>query len=167
MLKKDVYTILPDGEFLIESLKQMQINMDKYKTSQIGQALKKVFHGEYQIDDSINLAKNEIKDVFKEKDEDLENDTDTGFYLDKVGICPVCHKDVLRNRYGYGCVGYKDGCKFKINLVICNRVISKKNAILLLKNGKTAKIKGFVSKNNKEFDAYLKLNGDKVGFSFE
>lgn len=165
-LKKDVYTILPDGEYLIESLKRMEINMDKYKTSQIGQALKKVYHNEFKIEDSINLAKNEISDVFKKKETSLELDVDTGFYLDKVGICPLCKKDVLRNRYGYGCTGYKDGCKFKIGLVICQRVISKNNAILLLKEGKTSKIKGFISKNNKSFDAYLVLKDGQVVFDF-
>lgn len=166
-LKKDVYTILPDGEYLIESLKRMHINMDKYKTSQIGQALKKVYRCEMKIDDSILLAKKEIEDVFNIKQEPIEIDTDTGFYLDKVGICPLCHKEVLRNRYGYGCTGYKDGCNFRINLVICNRVISKNNVILLLRDGKTSKIRGFVSKNNKSFDAYLKLNEGKIEFSFE
>lgn len=167
LLKKDVYTILPDGEFLIESLKRMNISMDKYKTSQIGQALKKVYREEIKIDDSIQLAKKEIQDVFELKKEVLELDTDTGFYLDKVGICPLCKKDVLRNRYGYGCVGYKDGCKFKINLVICGRVISKENVKLLLETGKTSKIRGFISKNNKSFDAYLKLENNQVEFSFE
>ena len=166
-LKKDIYSILPDGEFLIESLKRMNISMDKYKTSQIGQALKKVYREEIKIDDSINLAKNEIENVFKSKNEPIELDTDTGFYLDKVGYCPLCKKDVLRNRYGYGCVGYKDGCKFKINLIICGRIISKNNVIMLLKDGKTSKIKGFVSKNNKLFDASLKLVDDHVEFSFE
>ena len=166
-LKKDVYTILPDGEYLIESLKRMNISMDKYKTSQIGQALKKVYREEIKIDDSIDLAKKEIEEVFTIKKESIEDDTDTGFYLDKVGVCPLCKKDVLRNRYGYGCTGYKEGCKFRINLVICGRVISKNNAIMLLKDGKTSKIKGFVSKNNKLFDAYLKLNNDKIEFSFE
>ena len=87
--------------------------------------------------------------------------------MDKVGVCPLCKKDVLRNRYGYGCIGYKDGCAFRINLVICGRVISKNNAIMLLKTGKTSKIKGFISKNNKAFDAYLKLNNGKIEFSFE
>ncbi len=167
LLKKDVYTILPDGEFLIESLKRMQINMDKYKTSEIGKALKKVYREEFEISDSIDLAKKEIEDVFKKKKKQIELDTDTGFYLDKIGLCPLCHKEVLRNRYGYGCTGYKDGCDFRINLVICGRVISKDNAILLLKTGKTSKIKGFISKNNKSFDAYLKLNNGKVEFSFD
>ena len=161
-LKKDVYTIKPDGEFLIESLKRMNISMDKYKTSQIGQALKKVYRNEIKIDDSINLAKNEIANVFKVKNDAIEVDTDTGFYLDKVGVCPLCQKDVLRNRYGYGCTGYKDGCKFRINLTICGRVISKSNVIMLLANGKTSKIKGFISKNNKLFDAYLKLVDGRI-----
>ncbi|MCQ2433430.1 MAG: DNA topoisomerase, partial [Clostridia bacterium] len=37
-LTKDVYTILPDGEFLIESLQKMMISMDKYKTSTLGKS---------------------------------------------------------------------------------------------------------------------------------
>ena len=32
-LKKDVYTILPDGIYLVESLERMGINMDKFKTN--------------------------------------------------------------------------------------------------------------------------------------
>lgn len=167
LLKKDVYTILPDGEFLIESLKRMNISMDKYKTSEIGKALKKVYHKEMSIDDSVDLAKKEIEDVFTIRNTSLEIDTDTGFYLDKIGICPLCQKEVVRNRYGYGCVGYKEGCNFRINLVICGRIISKNNAIMLLKTGKTAKIKGFISKNNKPFDAYLKLKDGVVEFSFD
>ncbi|MBO7254332.1 MAG: DNA topoisomerase III, partial [Clostridia bacterium] len=52
-LKKDVYTILPGGEFLIESLVLMGIEMDKYKTSEMGKALKKVFRGEMKISESV------------------------------------------------------------------------------------------------------------------
>ena len=40
LLKKDVYTILPDGEYLIEALLRLGISMDKYKTSEMGKALK-------------------------------------------------------------------------------------------------------------------------------
>jgi len=34
-LKKDVYTILPDGIYMIESLDRLNINMDKFKTSEM------------------------------------------------------------------------------------------------------------------------------------
>ena len=40
-LKKDVYTILPDGIYMIESLARLNISMDKFKTSEMGKALKK------------------------------------------------------------------------------------------------------------------------------
>jgi len=165
-LKKDVYNILPNGEFLIESLIQMGISMDKYKTSEMGQALKKVYHETMTIDDAVNLACNEISEVFKEKkDIPIEKDIDTGFFGDIVGKCPKCGEDVIKTRYNYGCRNYKE-CDFKIASSICGRVISKKNVEKLLETGKTSKIEGFISKNNKEFNAYLKLDKDKVVFDF-
>lgn len=165
-LNKDVYTILNGGIYLIESLINMNINMDKYKTSEMGQALKKVFHERIEINDAIKLAEQEISNVFELKENNLEKDTNTGFYGDIVGKCPLCGKDVLRNRYGYGCSGYKDGCNFKINGVICQRTISKRNVELLLSKGETSKIEGFISKNGKTFNSKLKLNNDKVEFDF-
>ena len=46
-LKKDVYSILPGGKYLIEQLSLMGISMDKFKTATCGKALKKVFRGEW------------------------------------------------------------------------------------------------------------------------
>lgn len=166
-LKKDVYYILPKGEYLIESLLQMGISMDKYKTSEMGKALKKVFRNEIKVEDSVEIAKKEIKEVFNKKEVPIEKDTDNGFYGDYIGKCPKCGKDVLKNRYGYGCIGYKDGCDFRINGVICKRVISKRNAIKLLNEGKTSKIEDFISKKDTKFNAYLVLKDNKIEFSFE
>lgn len=166
-LKKDVYTILPAGEFLIESLANMQISMDKYKTSEMGKALKKVFHGNISVDDSVALAEKNISDVFAVRESTPETETDTGFYGDEVGKCPVCGKPVLRGRYGYGCSGYKEGCKFKISGIVCKRIISKTNAKMLLETGKSSKIKGFVSKAGKPFDATLIMEKDgSIKFDF-
>lgn len=165
-LKKDVYTILPGGEFLIESLIRMGISMDKYKTAEMGKALKKVFRGEMKIAESVALAKNEIAEIFTKKELPPELDTDTGYYLDTVGKCPLCGKDVKRYKYNYGCSGYKEGCNFRINAVICKRNISLSNVKLLLETGKTSKIRGFISKNGKEFDAALKLEDGKAVFDF-
>lgn len=166
-LKKDVYYILPKGEYLIESLLQMGISMDKYKTSEMGKALKKVFRNEIKVEDSVEIAKKEINEVFNKKEVSIEKDTDNGFYGDYIGKCPKCGKDVLKNRYGYGCIGYKDGCDFKINGVICKRVISKSNAIKLLNEGKTSKIEDFISKKDTKFNAYLVLKDNKIEFSFD
>ncbi len=167
-LNKDVYTILPDGEFLIEALERMNISMDKYKTSELGRALKGVYRGNLSVSDSVELAIKEIRDVFEPKNgESLEIDTDDGFFGDIVGKCPVCKNDVVKGRYGYGCKGYKDGCVFKIGGVICKRVISKANATLLLESGTTSKIQGFISKSGNRFDAKLKLDNNKVVFDFD
>ena len=168
MLKKDSYYILPDGEYLIESLSQLGIIMDKYKTSQMGQALKKVYRSEITVDDSVHLAEKEIGEVFENsKDKEPEKDTNIGVFGEVVGKCPLCEKDVIRTKFGYGCTGYKDGCKFTVNKSICKRVISLSNVKMLLATGKTSKIQGFVSKNGKSFDAVLKLDeSGKVVFDF-
>ena len=166
-LKKDVYTILKGGEYLIESLDAMQINMDKYKTSTLGKGLKQVYKGAITIDDVVKLAENEISEVFNKKEVPIEKDIDNGFYGDLVGKCPLCNKDVIKNRYGYGCTGYKDGCDFKISGVICKRVISIKNAKKLLEDKISYKIDDFISKNEKKFSAYLELDQTgKVTFKF-
>lgn len=166
-LKKDTYYIMPDGEYLIASLSELGIIMDKYKTSELGKALKKVFRGEMGVDDSVKLAESEIREVFdKSKNASIEHDTDIGVFGEVMGKCPVCGSDVVRTKFGYGCSGYKDGCKFSVGKTICSRTISASNVKMLLETGRTSKIQGFVSKNGKNFDAVLKLEGGKVVFDF-
>ncbi len=161
-LKKDTYYILKQGEYLIESLKTMNISMDKYKTSELGKALKKVYHEEIEIKDAVNLACKEIKEIFETKN----NTDDNGFYGDIIGKCPLCGDDVIKNKYGYGCKNYTN-CTFKINGTICKKIISIENAKLLLNQGKTNKINNFISKNGKPFSAYLKLDQNKkIVFEF-
>ncbi len=167
MLKKDVYTILKDGEFLIEALMRMGISMDKYKTAELGKALKKVYRSEFTIADSVRLAEREIAEVFQKKTVPPEQDTDDGFMGDAAGKCPLCGGEVRRTSFGYGCSRYKEGCKFTINGVICGRVISLSNVKKLLAEGETYKIEGFISpKSGKAFNAKLKLEGGRVVFDF-
>ena len=165
---KGVYKILPDGENLIESLILMNISMDKYKTAEVGKALKKVFKGEFSIDDSIAIAKDEISAVFRKREVPPELDTDDGFIGDVVGKCPLCGADVIRTSFGYGCSGYKENnCKFGINNVICSRAISKVNVAKMLETGRSYKIDGFVSpKSGKTFQSYLKLENGRAVFDF-
>ncbi len=166
-LNKDVYTILPGGEYLIESLDRLNIHMDKFKTSEMGKALKKVFRGEMTVEDSVALAAAEVREVFDKRADTIEEDTDIGVFMEEVGACPLCGKPVIRGKYNYGCSGYRDGCEFRVNLSICGRVISKTNMKKLLEEGKTSKIKGFVSKKTgKPFDGALRLEDGKAVFDF-
>ena len=165
-LKKDVYTIQPDGIFLIESLDRLNIRMDKYKTSDMGRALKRVFRGEMPIGDSVAIATREIAEVFEQS---KQGSDDIGFFGDVIGQCPLCGSDVRRFRSFYGCTGYKEkGCKFSVNLVICAHPISTIQVRALLNEGKTPVISGFKSpRTGKTFDAALKLENGRAVFDFD
>jgi DNA topoisomerase-3 len=167
-LKKDVYTILPDGIFLIESLERMKISMDKYKTGDMGRALKKVFRGQMAVGESVALARSEIAAVFDGYRAEAGSGEATGSFGDVLGKCPLCGKDVKRLRSFYGCTGYKeDGCKFSVNTYICRRSIGVAHLQQLLTTGQTEVIRGFVSpKSGKSFDAALKLEDGKAVFVF-
>ncbi len=165
LLKKDTYTILPAGENLIESLGRMNISMDKYKTSQMGVALKKVFRGESTTADAVEMVKKEILTIFDEAA--MKGENFDGFVGDKIGKCPLCGNTVTRTKFGYGCSGYRDGCKFSTGNVICGKVISVENMQKLLRNGSTDLISGFVSKRTgKDFSARLAVEDGKVVFKF-
>lgn len=173
LLKKDVYTILPKGIYLIEALLRMNISMDKYKTSQLGKALKAVYRGEMTVEQSVGLAQIEIGEVFDSVHRESTPETDVydGFYGDEVGTCPLCGGKVVKGRYGYGCMNYKEkNCKFTIWNTMCGRIIPLSAARDLLKTGTTAKLVGFVSpRTGRQFDARLKwdANEKKVGFEFD
>ena len=167
-LKKDVYTILPGGEHFIESLGRLSISMDKYKTSELGKALKKVYRGEMTVDESIRLAEGEISEVFKKgADGPTElKGIDTGKYGEIVGKCPVCQKNVVRGKYSYGCMGFDEGCKFRVGVNICRRDIPISEVRRLLAEGTTTTMGGFISKNGKYFSARLILKDDTAVFDF-
>ena len=105
--------------------------------------------------------KEKLKEI-KKKQEDLQNQKQ----------CPYCRVPLIlrKGKYGdfYGCSGYKDGCKFSVNISICQRVISIANLKELTENGRTPVISGFVSaKTGKRFDAALKLENGRAVFDFE
>ena len=83
------------------------------------------------------------------------------------GICPLCKKPVRKTKFGYGCSGYKDGCKFSIGQ-IAGKSLTEKQVETLLSGKQTAKIKGFKKKDGSVFDAALSLDSEgKIKFIFE
>ncbi len=165
-LKNNSYYILNGGIYLIETLGRLGINMEKEKTAHLGRALKQVYRREITVEECVKLAEAEISEVFNTTPLPPDEDRNIGTYMEKVGKCPLCGKDIIRGKYNYGCMGYKEGCKFHIGLEICKRVIPISAARDLLSNGRTVKLKGFISKNGKAFDGALKIEGDKVVFDF-
>lgn len=84
-----------------------------------------------------------------------------------IAKCPVCGGDVVETQKAFSCSNWREedgGCKFTIWKSYCDKKITKSMAKSLIEKGKTAKIKGFVSKRTgKEFDAALKLEKQEDG----
>ncbi len=166
-LKKDVYTILEGGIYLVEELERLSIAMDKYKTSELGKALKKVFRGEMTVKDSVKLAEGEIAEIFRIGGSSIKPQAiDTGSLGEIVGTCPLCNKNVIRGKNNYGCMGYKEGCQFRVGVTLCKKTLPISEVRRLLATGSTAKINGFISKNGKSFSSRLIIKDGAVVFDF-
>lgn len=85
------------------------------------------------------------------------------------GPCPKCQEGkVIETQKSYGCTHWKENdCKFVIWKTIAKKDITEKQVETLLKNGKTAVIKGFKNKDNNPFNAALELVDGEVKLNFE
>ena len=72
----------------------------------------------------------------------------------------------MRGRFRYGCMGFKNGCKFTIPVNLCRRDVPIAAARDLLTSGKTKKIDGFVSRAGRTFASELVLRDGNVEFAF-
>jgi hypothetical protein len=152
---------------LVESLDRMGIGMDKYKTCEMGKALKQVFRGQATQTDAVALAEREIGEIFRAQHQGQGGDNDIGMFGDHIAQCPMCGKDIFRGKYGYVCAGYKEGCPFQIKTYICGKTISVTLAKQLIETGETDVLDGFVSqKSGKTFSAKLKMSEGKTTFVF-
>ena len=81
--------------------------------------------------------------------------------------CPVCGKPLKAQSWGYGCSGYKDGCRFSVGR-ICGKLLTETQLKKLVTARDTGLLRGFKSKNGKSFNAHLLLDEqNKIVFRFE
>ena len=79
--------------------------------------------------------------------------------------CPLCGKPLRKVNWGWGCSGYKEGCKFSVGS-IAGKKLTDAQVKQLIEKGKTNEIKGFTSKAGKKFSAKLKMEEGKISFDF-
>ncbi|MDA8336342.1 MAG: DNA topoisomerase 3 [Peptococcaceae bacterium] len=102
----------------------------------------------------------------------LGQDGKVGFaFADKaaesLGRCPLCGREVIEGKKGWGCSGYKAGCKFVIWQEIAGKKVTTAQIKELLQKGRTRILKGFKSQAGKEFAAAMVLRPDgKVELEF-
>ncbi len=87
--------------------------------------------------------------------------------LPVIAPCPACKAgNVHDTGTAYQCSN-TGKCKFRMGKTICQREVPREQAIKLIETGKTDLLTRFISKKGKPFSAFLKLEGDRVGFEFE
>lgn len=155
-LGKDFIEIIP-----IEEIKSVEL------TAELEEELSKIVDNkatrsslETKVINKINDNINKIKMIEKSISTSTSN---------SLGKCPLCGGAVIKNKRGdYGCLNYKEGCKFYIS-EICHKKLTESQIKQLLEKGETNIIKGFISKSDKKFDAKLKFNNQtkKVEFNFD
>jgi DNA topoisomerase-3 len=87
----------------------------------------------------------------------------------KLAPCPVCHKgQVVETETAFLCEHVPaKACKFRMGRTILQQTITAEQAVKLCTTGKTDLLRKFISKKGRPFSAFLKLEGEKVGFEFE
>lgn len=163
----------------------MVLEKGKYKSTKLGRDYIRVVPEELkrpeltaQFEEELNLinqgklGKRDFLEKWEKKimeDKDILNidvpEDKVSFTAESMGKCPICKNgDVVKNTKGFGCSAYKDGCKFQI----WGTNVKEADVKMLLSEGKTKLIKGFVSQAGKSYNAFLQLNEDgTVGKIFE
>lgn len=87
--------------------------------------------------------------------------------LPSIGACPACKTGTIHDTGTAWQCSNVGKCKFRMGKSLCQKEIPREQVEKLLATGKTDLIPRFISKKGRPFSAYLKLDGDKVGFEFE
>jgi DNA topoisomerase-3 len=113
------------------------------------------------VDDEKNPGKRKAELDFGTK---VDVNTLTPFWTDptsKAELCEATTNYVLRERDGEQ---WREA--FKVGRLMCQKPITREQAIQLVEKQKTDLIQGFISKKGRPFDAYLLRQGPKIAWEF-
>jgi DNA topoisomerase-3 len=116
----------------------------------------------------LRLVKDEEKQKWKTEfdfGDKVDLATVEPFWTDpKTGaqLCEAGPNYVLRERDDNG--GWKQA--FRVGRLMCQKPITRENAIQLVAQGKTELIQGFTSKKGRPFDAFLKREDGRIAWEF-
>ncbi|MCG0237819.1 MAG: DNA topoisomerase 3 [Firmicutes bacterium] len=82
----------------------------------------------------------------------------------RAGTCPRCGSPVVWQGREWRCQG--EGCTLRIPGELCRRPITPEEAGVILREGRSGLLEGFVSRHGRPFSAYLVLGPDGVSFEF-
>lgn len=157
---KNNLIITEKGIRLINILDQLEINLYKEKTAEIGENLKAIYNNKSTIEDILEKVKKEVKAGIN-KEKEIEK-----FEKTKIGKCPCCNSNIIENEKSFYCENWKN-CGFSVWKTFCGKKITTTMLKELLEIGVTKKMKGFKSKAGKNFEASLMLENGKVKLNFD
>lgn len=159
-LGRELFRILPDQLknpdmtalwwSIQEDIKKGNATVDTL-TGNVLEMINEVLQTEYP-----RVDMNIIPDKYKRKG---------GSSREVLGTCPRCGKPVIEGKTGFGCSGWKDGCKFVIwkkskSPLLKNETITATDAKNLLAGKRIHKKHLYSSKKDKEFESYLYMEDD-------
>lgn len=166
-IERQKKTLIPTakGETLIDLVPEEVKSVEL--TAQWEERLKFIEQGKEQADAWLADIKNFTGTVVHLVREQTPQTTATNIDKPSLGLCPLCGKAVVEGKKGFGCSGWREGCKFVIWKEIASKKLTEKQVKDLLEKGSTGVIKGFKSKTGKTFETMLKVNPEgKVEFVF-
>ncbi|MBR0099441.1 MAG: hypothetical protein IJP90_06965, partial [Treponema sp.] len=114
---------------------------------------------EEKLDENPSQFSNDIK-VFVKKAVSQNIKIDIPFSPKNIISCPLCKKEIRKGKANWFCIGYKDGCTFKIWESVADAKITEDDVIALC-NGRQTKVKHCTSKDGKPFKCKFGLNDKK------
>lgn len=157
-LKNDVFSIEDKGNYLINIIKELNIDLSANTTIEFQKTIKNMKQKELSMKKIIdNTEQYLLKNIdLKANINARENEENT------IGVCPVCNKSIKENKNSYSCSGYKEGCKFSIwknnkFFEACGIKLTAKNASDLLSAGKTI-VNAKSKKTGSKYKCYLIMN---------
>ncbi len=151
------------GKNLVEIFPVKEL-LDLQYTGKLEKTLSDIEKGKFKKDDFLNM----IKEFTIEAVDDIKKDigglkifkVELPEGIESIGKCPVCGNDIIEGEKGFGCINWKNGCKFtswKNDRFIegLGKKVTKEMVELLLKNGKVG-FRNLKSKKGSFFSAYLR-----------
>lgn len=168
--KKKILVPLPLGVGIIDALVGKFAFTEYAYTRDLEEQLDQIAAGKNRFHDLIRSfdqqIDKELATAVIEKRPDLSGSDRTfgagGVSAAEDGIpCPKCGEEKVRQPKGqafYGCNRYSEGCDFKINETVAGKKLTAKQIETLATKGRVGPLKGFRSKQDKEFEASLRCS---------
>lgn len=115
-LEKNRYGITAQGEYYVDSLSRLGIDMTKARTLNLSKSLKAVYKGQKSVSAIVDDAATDLSDIVRfgaQQSDSASTNTvkgENGVEQAVLCKCPVCGKNIVENAKAYSCEDRACGC---------------------------------------------------------